>query len=126
MAQQDVENGAACQDGQQIKEVGRKDSQVQGQFTENRLGAGGVGGNVKHVSASPSRRQYIDGSGNAAAGSKKRNRVCKASAAYIGAAGEQKEQADQDQKNVPYISMKGQGPMDMAKALRHDQCSNAA
>lgn len=78
MPEHDVQDGASCEDCQQIEQVGRMDSNVQGQVMEDKLGVGIVGGNVKHVSPALSGSQYIDCRSKAAAYGENGDRVFKA------------------------------------------------
>ena len=115
---QKVDERCTGKDGKQIKQVGRPDAKAQGKAMEDRLGTWGIGGDIKHICPPVPGSQDIDGGGHAANHKETGNGVRKTTPASVGTATAPDQQAYQDEKAVPKVSVERQGPVDMAEAVR--------
>ncbi len=85
-----------------------------------------VGRDIKHISGSVSRREQVDDGGDAAAECKERERAQISLSAVIRKTRSMTEKPDENQQNMPAVSVQSQRPVDMGKTLRDCQGGDAA
>lgn len=85
-----------------------------------------VGRDIKHIGGSVSGREQVDDGGDSAAKRKERERAQISLQAVIRKTCSMTEKPDENQQDMPAVSVQSQRPVDMGKALRDCQGGNAA